>query len=184
MWGLTLCCMAATTNFAGAVAARFFLGVFEAAVSPGFVLFTSQWYTKEEQGFRASIWFGFNGLAQIIGGLVAYGIIMGTEKHHIEIAPWKLIFLVIGLVTAAVGCVFLYYMPDNQLNARFLTPRERMMAVERIRKNQQGIGNKHFKMYQFKEALLDPMSWAYFSYTLFGGLPNGKLIPVCPLNSF
>ncbi len=29
MWGLTLCCMAATSNFAGAVAVRFFLGVFE-----------------------------------------------------------------------------------------------------------------------------------------------------------
>jgi len=28
MWGLTLCCMAATTNFAGAVAVRFLLGVF------------------------------------------------------------------------------------------------------------------------------------------------------------
>jgi len=32
MWGLTLCCMAATTNFAGAVAVRFFLGVFEGTI--------------------------------------------------------------------------------------------------------------------------------------------------------
>jgi hypothetical protein len=43
MWGLTLCCMAAVTDFAGAMTVRFFLGVFEAAVSPGFALFTSQW---------------------------------------------------------------------------------------------------------------------------------------------
>lgn len=42
MWGLVLCCMAAVKNFAGAVAVRFFLGVFEAAVTPGFALFTSQ----------------------------------------------------------------------------------------------------------------------------------------------
>lgn len=42
MWGLTLCCMAAVKNFAGAVVVRFFLGVFEAAVTPGFALFTSQ----------------------------------------------------------------------------------------------------------------------------------------------
>ena len=34
--------MAAVKNFAGAVAVRFFLGVFEAAVTPGFALFTSQ----------------------------------------------------------------------------------------------------------------------------------------------
>lgn len=33
MWGLVLCCMAATKNFAGAMTVRFFLGVFEAAVT-------------------------------------------------------------------------------------------------------------------------------------------------------
>lgn len=42
MWGATLSCFAAVQNFAGAVAVRFFLGLFEAAVSPGFALFTSQ----------------------------------------------------------------------------------------------------------------------------------------------
>ena len=42
MWGLVLCCMAGVKNFSGAVAVRFFLGVFEAAVTPGFALFTSQ----------------------------------------------------------------------------------------------------------------------------------------------
>ena len=46
MWGMTLCCFAAVKDFGGAVAVRFFLGVFEAAVTPGFALITSQWYTK------------------------------------------------------------------------------------------------------------------------------------------
>lgn len=44
---------------------KIFLGVFEAAVTPGFALFTSQWYTKSEQGSRTGIWFGFNGFAQV-----------------------------------------------------------------------------------------------------------------------
>lgn len=35
MWGIVLACFAAVQNFAGAVAVRFFLGVFEAAVTPG-----------------------------------------------------------------------------------------------------------------------------------------------------
>ena len=42
MWGLVLCCMAAVKSFSGAVAVRFFLGIFESAVTPGFALFTSQ----------------------------------------------------------------------------------------------------------------------------------------------
>jgi ACS family allantoate permease-like MFS transporter len=176
MWGLTLSCMAAVKNFAGAVAVRFFLGVFEAAVTPGFALFTSQWYTKEEQGARTGIWFSFNGIAQIVGGLVAYGIAVGVKDHGATIPAWKIVFLAIGLATAAVGCVFLYFMPDNQLNARFLSPQERVLAVERIRRNQQGVGNKHFKMYQLKEALLDPMSWALVAFAFLADIPNGKQV--------
>jgi ACS family allantoate permease-like MFS transporter len=65
MWGLVLSCFAAVENYSGAIAIRFFLGVFESAVTPGFALFTSQWYTKKEQGTRTGVWFSFNGWAQV-----------------------------------------------------------------------------------------------------------------------
>jgi hypothetical protein len=42
VWGAILSCFAAVTNYSGAIALRFFLGVFEAAVTPGFALLTSQ----------------------------------------------------------------------------------------------------------------------------------------------
>lgn len=87
-------------------------------------------------------------------------------------------FLVIGLFTAFIGVLFFYYMPDSQLNARFLTPRERAMAVERIRVNQQGVGNKHFKRYQFIEALKDPMALAFVFYSLVSNIPNGECTSV------
>ncbi|KAI0179136.1 major facilitator superfamily transporter allantoate [Hypoxylon sp. FL1284] len=173
LWGLTLCCMAAVKNFGGAIAVRIFLGAFEAAVSPGFALFTSQWYTKKEQGTRVGWWFSFNGWAQIVGGFMAYGIAVGTEAHPILIKSWQLVFLVTGFFTAFMGGLFLYFMPDSQLNARFLTQRERVMAVERIRINQQGVGNKHFKWYQCKEALTDPMIWAFVLFSLIADIPNG-----------
>jgi ACS family allantoate permease-like MFS transporter len=178
MWGLTLCCFAAVKNFAGAVAVRFFLGAFEAAVTPGFALFTSQWYTKAEQGTRTSIWFSFNGFAQIFGGLIAYGISTGVKKYGAAIESWKIMFLATGFITTTVGVVFLFLMPDSQLNAWFLTKEERLMAVERIRVNQQGVGNKHFKMYQFKEALMDPLTWALVFYAFSADIPNGKDIHI------
>lgn len=175
MWGLVLCCMAATKNFSGAVAVRFFLGIFEAAVTPGFALFTSQWYTKKEQGTRIGIWFSFNGWAQIFGGFVAYGIARGSRLHGSAIAPWKIVFLVTGLLTVAVGSLFLIFMPDNQLNARWLSKEDRRLAIERVRVNQQGIGNKHFKMYQLKEAFADPLTWAFVFYALTADIPNGGI---------
>jgi MFS transporter, ACS family, allantoate permease len=175
MWGLVLACLGAVKSFGGAMAVRFFLGLFEAVVSPAFVLCTSQFYTIREQGTRVGFWFSFNGWGQIVGGAVAYGIAVGTQKHPLSIKPWQLLFLVLGLFTAALGVLFLVFMPDNQLNARFLTPRERIMAVERIRVNQQGVGNKHFKRYQFLEALTDPMVYGLVFYSLVADIPNGGI---------
>lgn len=114
-------------------------------------------------------------MGQIFGGLVAYGIAVGTREHGSAIEPWKIVFLVTGLLTIALGVTFLYLIPDNQLNARWLTKEDRVLAVERVRVNQQGIGNKHFKMYQFKEALLDPMTWAFVLYALLADIPNGGI---------
>ncbi|KAJ6087045.1 hypothetical protein N7467_005959 [Penicillium canescens] len=175
IWGLILSCFAAAKNYKGAIAIRFFLGVFEAAVTPGFALLTSQWYTRTEQGKRVNIWYSFNGWGQIIGGLVAYGIATGTRKHGSLIAPWKIVFLFTGLLTIVLGLVFLWVVPDSQLNARWLKKQDRVLAIARVRINQQGIGNKHFKWYQAKEALLDPMTWAFFFFALIADIPNGGI---------
>ncbi|EUC49850.1 hypothetical protein COCMIDRAFT_83730 [Bipolaris oryzae ATCC 44560] len=175
IWGIILSCFAAVSNFSGAVAIRFFLGVFEAAVTPGFALFTSQWYTTAEQGSRTAIWFSFNGFAQIFGGCLAYGIAVGCRKLGTSIEPWKIVFLTTGLLTTCCGVAFLWIVPDNQLNCRWLSEEDRVLAVERIRVNKQGVGNRHFKWYQLKEALMDPLSWAFFFYALIADIPNGGI---------
>ncbi|QYS98616.1 MFS domain-containing protein [Trichoderma simmonsii] len=175
MWGIVLSLFAVTENFGGAVVIRLFLGIFEAAVTPGFALFVSQWYTKKEQGLRTGIWFSFNGWAQIFGGLVAYGFAHGASTYGFSIAPWKAIFVFTGVLTSTVGIIFLFIMPDNQLNARFLTKEERLLAIQRIKVNEQGIGNKHFKWYQVKEALLDPAIWGFVFYALVADIPNGGI---------
>lgn len=106
---------------------------------------------------------------------MAYGIAVGTAKSPVAIESWQLLFLVIGLFTAFIGAIFLFVMPDNQMNARFLTEKEKVLAIERIRVNQQGVGNKHFKLYQFKEAMTDPMVWAFVFYSLVADIPNGGI---------
>ena len=170
-----LACFAGVKDFSGSVAVRFFLGVLEASVTPGFALLTSQWYTKAEQGARVNYWFSFNGVAQILGGFIAYGISVGSREHGSAIEPWKTIFLVTGLFTMLLGVIFFFIVPDNQLNARWLRKEDQLLAVSRVQENQQGIGNKHFKWYQMKEALLDPMTWAFFFSALISDIPNGGL---------
>lgn len=92
---------------------------------------------------RTGLWFSFNGVAQIVGGLVAYGIAVGTRKNPAALEGWKIVFLATGLLTVAMGIVFLFVVPDSQLNAKWLSKEDRILALERIRINQQGVGNKY-----------------------------------------
>ncbi|OGE54233.1 hypothetical protein PENARI_c006G08029 [Penicillium arizonense] len=176
IWGLILSCFAAAKNYPGAIAIRFFLGVFEAAVTPGFALLTSQWYTRTEQGKRVNIWYSFNGWGQIIGGLVAYGIATGARKHGSLIAPWKIVFLFTGLLTIVLGLVFLWVVPDSQLNARWLKKQDRVLAIARVRINQQGIGNKHFKWSFYWEFGLTNVTLVVGKITSFDYTPEQSLL--------
>ena len=92
-----------------------------------------------------------------------------------SLAPWKVLFLLFGILTIAMGIVFIVLLPDSQLNAWWLSPRDRALAVERVRVNQQGIGNKHFKRYQFREALTDIQTWAMFLLATAFCITNGGL---------
>lgn len=52
LWGGILMCHGATKGFASLMAARFFLGVAEGAVAPGFALITGMFYKRHEQPSR------------------------------------------------------------------------------------------------------------------------------------
>ena len=132
-----------------------------------------QWYTKREQGVRTAYWVSFNGFAGIFGSLIAYGFTHHGHGYHL--APWRIIYLFTGLLTIISGVVFLVIIPDSPLNAWWLDKSNRQLAIERIRINQQGIGNKTFKLYQLKEALFDPIVWAFVFLALTGEIPNGGI---------
>jgi ACS family allantoate permease-like MFS transporter len=62
------------TSFASLATLRFFMGVFESCVNPGFVLITSSWWKREEQVARLGLWYSANGLIGAPSGLLFYGI--------------------------------------------------------------------------------------------------------------
>ena len=170
LWGAVLACHAATSNWAGLMITRCILGAFEATITPGFVIITSMWYKQNEQARRMGYWLGCNGAASIIGSLIAYGL---SAITHAALAPWKILFLLFGLATVVTGVFYFWYMPDNQLNAKFLNEEEKIIAIERIRDNFQGIGNRVWKWEQFWEAMRDPRTWLYGLYSLMMNIPNG-----------
>lgn len=173
IWGAVLACLAACKSFATLMVCRAILGMAEAAVVPAWVVFTSQWYRKEEQAFRVGIWFSMCGFAQLLGGCFSYGVAnhVGGDVHA-ALRGWQVIFLFLGLLTSVVGIIFWFVLPDSPLSAKFLSAEEKALHAERMRANEQGIGSRIFKWNQFWEAIKDPNTWLYAFWIFAANIPN------------
>lgn len=152
-------CLAAPQNYTGFATVRFLLGFSEGAVSPAFVTITSIWYRKEEHTLRTALWVTMNGVAQVVGCLLMYGIGKNTS---LSLAPWRTLFLVCGALTTAAGVAFFVLMPTGPKDAWFLTPREKEVLSMRMAKDREGGDKTSFSLEQLRETMLDPKAWAVF----------------------
>lgn len=162
IWGGVNMAMAACHNFQGLAAARFFLGFSEGTVSPAFIIITSNWYVKREHPIRVATWISMNGVSQILGALMMYGI--GHAK--MALAPWRTLFLICGALTSATGLVFIFLMPRDTSTAWFLTPRQREIATQRLAVDRATRDRSDFNKAQMREALTSSMTWLYLMMAL------------------
>nr|VWP00642.1 S-adenosylmethionine synthase (EC [Ganoderma boninense] len=171
VWAVALLCHAAAKTFGEFFACRAFLGICEGAITPGFMIVTSMFYTRQEQTQRVGYWFLMNGAAIILLGLVAYGTL---HIHNDVLQAWQWLMIITGIITFVVSILFwqVFFFPDSPATAWFLTPEERVIAVERIKVNQAGVENKHFKMDQFVECLKDPKTWLFFFFAAISNVTN------------
>ena len=61
------------------------------------------------------------------------------------------------------------------MHRRWLSTEEKKLAVERLRDNNTGIKNTHFKRYQLIEALIDPKTWFLFLFGMSTQVVNGSV---------
>jgi MFS family permease len=54
------------------IAARFILGVMQAGIVPGIVMYLSYWYQKRELGARMGLFFSAASFSSALGGILAY----------------------------------------------------------------------------------------------------------------
>jgi MFS family permease len=152
MWAVLLVAHVGATNYAGILVLRFLLGMLEASISPAIMAICSMFYTRDEQPLRMCVFLAFNGLATMVGALLGFGLGHATSS---SLKSWQLIFLTIGLINFAWSIVFLWVVPDSPTTARFLTHKQRVVAVQRVAVNMIGVKTRKFKPAQAVEAFLD-----------------------------
>ena len=174
IWGIILMCHAACQNAASFLVCRFLLGVFESFMNPAFMMLTSQWWKQKEHFMRSCLWFGFQGFGNWMGAGISHGLATyrGVDGHSFE--SWRLLHIITGVMTIFLGIVSILHIPDIPTKAWFLNEKDKKHAVERIRENQQGFGNKKYKKYQVLEAFRDPATYLAFIYAFTYATANGS----------
>ncbi|KAF9026835.1 MFS general substrate transporter [Hymenopellis radicata] len=174
IWGFTVLTMVWCKNFQTAMVNRFFLGMFEAFVSPCLTIMTGWWYTRQELPLRQFLWYSGLGWGGLIGSYMSTGI-SNISDNYPGPAKWKYIFYILGSVTMAWSVVVFFALPDSPASARFLNPEYRILAVRRVAGNQIGIKNRKFKKEQILVAATDPKIIILFISVFAAAIPNGVL---------
>lgn len=92
-WGILLVATVGAQNFTVLMVLRFLLGMFESCMGPAWIVLTSMFWTRKEQPLRMCIWMGSNGIAQMGGVGISWGL---GHTHNQHLSSWQLIFLVSG----------------------------------------------------------------------------------------
>jgi len=173
-WSVMALLMPACHNWAGLMAVRFFMGMFEAVIVPGVSLLLAGWYKKEEQPPRNALVFA--AASSVVNGFLSW--VMGHIPDDAPLAIWQYLYLLVGSISMAWSMFAFIFLPDTPMNAKFLTKNEKVYWVQRLAVNKTGIVNKTYKWRQALEAVSDPKTWIIFFFNIAINIPNGGKPPV------
>ncbi|KAF5662623.1 allantoate permease [Fusarium circinatum] len=151
LWGSSLCIMSACTTFKTLLVMRLFLGTFESLIAPSLIAVTQMWWKRNEQTLRTSY----------------------CSEQHSLLLPDNLPLLRPSyrrLLNPRLS-------PHARLpmEAKFLSDREKVVTVERLRSNQMGIVSRQWKWDHVKESILDIKTWCWFFLVITISIPSGGI---------
>ena len=123
-------------DLSAACGVRFVLGIFESGMMPCTSYYLSRWYRRAELTFRLSLFVVMAPLAGAFGGLLAGAILSLPNVGRLH--EWRMLFAVEGTITIGLSLLAFLTLTDRPETARWLTPEERVLAVERVKSERVG----------------------------------------------
>ncbi|RYO28713.1 hypothetical protein AA0111_g6704 [Alternaria arborescens] len=130
-WGIVASLQAVATSFSFLLVLRALLGISEAAFGPGVPFYLSFFFRRSELAFRTGLFISASPLSASFAGALAYLITKVGE--HGPLSPWRLLFLLEGFPSVLIAVWAWDFVPDGPGSAKWLSPRQREIAVMRLR---------------------------------------------------
>jgi MFS family permease len=132
VWGVLSTISSGAQSAATLLTLRVALGAVEAGFFSGILYVLSCWYKPRELGKRIALFHSASLLASTICTLAGPLNARGVGGTYGSISAWRYVFLVEGLATIVASIIGFVVLPNYPGSTRFLTQRERGIAVSRL----------------------------------------------------
>jgi MFS transporter, ACS family, tartrate transporter len=162
-WGLVSMGTAFIQGWAGFLALRFILGVAEAGLFPGVILYLTYWFPAVYRGriiaaFMVAIPLSLAVGSPISTAILAMGGIGGFKG-------WQWLFLIEGAPTILLAVIVLLLLPDRPRDAGWLADDQKQWLEETLDREQKAVQSTHGM--SFWRTFIDPrvlgLSFIYFA---------------------
>ncbi|KXN87250.1 hypothetical protein AN958_09041 [Leucoagaricus sp. SymC.cos] len=156
-WGVVSTLQGVVKNYAGLLACRFFLGLFEGGLSPGLVLYLSCFYPRHLLQLRIALLFMCISLAGAFSGLLA--TVISKMDGIGGRSAWSWIFILEGLVTIVFGMLCFWILPNGPETAWFFSKEEKEYVVLRLKESKATSDDDGFSWREVWETFRLPHIW-------------------------
>ncbi|WP_284976756.1 MFS transporter [Arthrobacter sp. efr-133-TYG-104] len=177
-WGLVTVVTGFIESTTQLLIARIVLGIAEAGLSAGIILYLTYWYPKRARAWAMSTFFLMIPIGSIVGSPMA-ATLLTWGQGLLGIAGWRSLFIVEGALTIVIGIVVLAFLPDGPSKAKWLSSEERAfleasLEAERVEHT------AHGALTGVRQALTSGRIWALasaFFAVVFGLYPLAFFLP-------
>ena len=136
-WGL----ISASTMFiktpTGFYIMRCLLGISEAGLFPGIILYLTYWYPSHRRGRIIALFMTAQPVAGLVGGPLS-GWILRSLSGVGHLAGWQWLFLVEGLPAVVMGVVLFFWLDDRIRDAAWLNEHDKQLLERYIEAESKG----------------------------------------------
>ncbi|MCU4360435.1 MULTISPECIES: MFS transporter [Acinetobacter] len=153
-WGILSGCFAFVQTEWQFYTLRFLLGVAEAGLAPGLLLYLTYWFPSYRRARMTVLWFIAIPISGMIGGPLS-GLIMDRMSGVHGWFGWQWMFVIEAIPTVIVGLLVLAVLNDSVQDANWLTQDEKNLVKQELaRDNQHKEGHA-----SVKEFIADKRLW-------------------------
>ncbi|MBI0421407.1 MFS transporter [Acinetobacter sp. ACIN00229] len=135
-WGILSGCFAFVETEWQFYTLRFLLGVAEAGLAPGLLLYLTYWFPSYRRARMTVLWFIAIPISGMIGGPLS-GLIMDRMSGVHGWFGWQWMFLIEAIPTVLVGLLVLAVLKDSVQDANWLTQDEKNLVKQELAQDNQ-----------------------------------------------